>query len=251
MACSICRRMAAAGGYACGSSATPPRFSCLRSIGWNFCPSPSSQPTSILVHVDAAEDAGDRGIGGVAAGADAYQAVQVRQPRRVEDHPAAADEAFEAGVEVRRIELIGIAGEIARRDVQRAAERDAQMRKIAAHAGALRHGVVGGGDRVGRPAQVLDVLVNPVGDGDDLLVRILDLAEQVPGQAAEPIGLAIAAGKEVRNGRGAQLGDRRRLDRAGAVGLEVALDRRRVARGRVSCVARSPVGESGYPCLRS
>ena len=76
--------------------------------------------------------------------------------------------------------------------------------------GALRHGVVRGRDRGGRPAQVLDVLVNPVADGDDLLVRVLDLAEQVPGQAAEPIGLAVAAGKQVGNARGAQLRNRRR-----------------------------------------
>ena len=120
------------------------------------------------VHLDArarraAEDARDRGVGGIAAGANPHQAVQVRQSRRVEHDPAAADEALEAGVEVRRLELIGVAGEIARRNVQRAAQRDAEMREVAAHAGALRDGVVGRGHRVGAAAQVLDVLVNPVG----------------------------------------------------------------------------------------
>ena len=197
------------------------------------------------MHVDAAEDAGDRGVGGVAAGADPHQAVQVRELGGVEDRPAAADEALEAGVEVRRIELVGVAGEIARRDVQRPAQRDAEVREVAAHAGALRHGVEGRGHRVGGAAQVLDVVVDPVADRDDLLVRVLDRAEQVPGQPAEPIGLAVAAREQVRDGRRAQLGDRRRLDGAGAVGLEVAVDRRRVVRAPRSCVARSPAGGSG------
>ena len=174
------------------------RSSCLRSIGWNFCPSPSSQVDLHLRARRAAEDAGDGGIGGVAAGADAHEAVQVREARGIEDDPAAADEALEAGVEVGRIELVGVAGEIARRNVQRAAERDAEVREVAADAGALRHGVEGRRHRVGRAAQVLDVVVDPVADGHDLLVRILDLPEQVPGQPAQPIGLAVAAGKQVR-----------------------------------------------------
>ena len=87
--------------------------------------------------------------------------------------------------------------------------------------------------------------MNPVADRDDLLVRILDLAEQIPGQAVEPIGLAISAGKEVGNARRAQLGDRRRLDRAGAVGLEVALDRRRVVEGQFLVSAGLQSDETG------
>ena len=133
-----------------GASATPPRSRCLRSIGRKVCPSPSVQDTTIFVARRAAEDAGHRGVGGVAAGADPHQAVQVRQLRGVEHHPAAADEALEAGVEVRRFELVGVAGEVAGRNVQGPAQRDAEVREVAAHAGALGDRVEGRGHRVGR-----------------------------------------------------------------------------------------------------
>ncbi len=63
-------------------------------------------------------------------------------------------------------------------------KRDAEMREVAAHAGALRHGVVRRGAGVRAAAHVLDVVVNPVGDREHFIVRFLDLAEQVPGEPA-------------------------------------------------------------------
>src|SRR5688572_29022372 len=96
----------------------------------------------LLRALHAAEDAGHGSIRGVAPGADAHQSVQVSQARRVEDHPAAADEAFDTGVKVRRFELICVAGKVARRNVEGAAQRYTQVREVAADAGALRDGVV-------------------------------------------------------------------------------------------------------------
>src|SRR5688572_7132734 len=57
----------------------------------------------------APEYAGNRCIRGIASGADPDEAVQMGQPGRVEHDPAAADEALEAGVEIRRLQLVCIA----------------------------------------------------------------------------------------------------------------------------------------------
>ncbi len=57
----------------------------------------------------------------------------------LEKNPIPADEDLEARMEIRRIERVGVAGEVARGNVQRTADRDAEVRKVAAHAGALSH----------------------------------------------------------------------------------------------------------------
>ena len=166
MTCSMWRRIGDAAIRPTAPARRRARLRCWRSIGANVWPSPSAHDDHHLRARHAAEDAGDRGVGGVAAGADPHQAVQVGQLGGVEDDPAAADEALEAGVEVGRIELVGIAGEVAGRDVQGPAQGDAEVREVAADAGPLGDGVEGRGHRVGRAAQVLDVGVDPVADGD-------------------------------------------------------------------------------------
>src|SRR6187200_192471 len=82
----------------------------------------------------APEDAGHSRVGGVTAGADAHQTVQVREAGRVEHDPAAADEALDAGMEIRGLQLVCVAGKVARRNVERPAQRDAQVREVATDA---------------------------------------------------------------------------------------------------------------------
>lgn len=73
------------------------------------------------------EDAGHGGVRGIPPRADAHQAVEKGELRRVEHDPRIADEAFEAGMEVRRLKLLGVAGEVPCGNVQRPAQRDSEM----------------------------------------------------------------------------------------------------------------------------
>ena len=125
----------------------------------------SSTLTSLRVISHAAEHGAERHVLGVAPGADAHQAVDRRHAGRVEQHPAATQPGLEDGVEVlRRLVEPHVAGHQARRDVQRPAERDAQVREVAADAGALREHLLRGGGRRGAARPVGDVRVDPVDD---------------------------------------------------------------------------------------
>ena len=75
-------------------------------------------------------------------------------------------------------------------------------------------------------------------------MRVLDLAEQVPRQAPQSIGLAVAAREQVGDRRPAQVRHRRRFDRAGRIRLEVALDRGAVAEGQRRVLARFDADEA-------
>ncbi len=81
------------------------------------------------------------------------------------------------------------------------------MRKIAADAGTLDDGVVGGGGGVGGASEVIGVAVDPFGDGDHFIVGVVDFAEFVPGEAAELVGLAVAGGEEVGDEGGVHFAD--------------------------------------------
>ena len=227
----MCRRIVGGGlsGRRRERDAAAGSVACDRSAGTSG-PSPSSQLTVICVQRRAAEDAGHRGIGGVAAGADAHEPVQVRQARRVEHHPAAADEALEAGVEVRRLELDrrsrrNSAPGCSARGTARCRGARSRGRRRSAASPCRTPTSSSWWSRAGirRCRGSSRAIATTFSCGFSIV------AEQVPGQPAEPIRLAVAAGKQIRDRRRAQLRDRRRLDRAGAIGLEVAVHRRRVA----------------------
>ncbi len=138
-----------------------------------------------------AEDGGDGGIRGIASGADADDTVEGSEPRGVEENPAVADVGFEESMEIRRVEAKGIGGDVASGDGERAAECDAEVSKISADAGALDDSIVGGGGGIGGAREVVGVALYPVSDGDDFFIGVLDIAELVPSEASELVGLAV------------------------------------------------------------
>ena len=76
------------------------------------------------------------------------------------------------------------------------------MREVATHARALRHRVEGRGAGIRAAGEVVDILEDPVGDGHDLIIRMVNAAKLLPRQFPQPIRLAIAAGEKKRQ-RGA------------------------------------------------
>ena len=108
-------------------------------------------------HLHLAKDGAERNVLGIAAGADAHHPVHGRHARGIEQHPATTDPGFEDGVEIlRRLIEPHIPDHQARRDVQRAAQRDPQMGEVAAHALALHEHFLRGGGRIGAAHPVFD-----------------------------------------------------------------------------------------------
>src|SRR5262249_43274540 len=97
-----------------------------------------------LEHVGA-ERGADRHVGGVAAACHDDAADARHVVAGVEGVPAAAEIDLEPGAEIHRIglrryaDVAEIAGAVARRDVHAAAERDREVREVAADAAPLDH----------------------------------------------------------------------------------------------------------------
>src|ERR1700748_3781456 len=111
-------------------------------------------------HVEAlervlAERHRDRHVAGVAAARHHDAADARRVVARVEGVPAVAEEDLEPGAEVHRIghgrhaDVAEVAGAVARRDVHAAAQRDRQVREVAADAGPLAKSLERGARRAG------------------------------------------------------------------------------------------------------
>src|SRR5262249_47247550 len=88
---------------------------------------------------------------------------------RVEDDPFPADVSFKPRREIHRpggrhADVAEVAGAIARREVHAAAERNRQMREIAADAGSLVERFPGSFRRTSMPVAERDVMVNVVAD---------------------------------------------------------------------------------------
>ena len=115
---------------------------------------------------------------------------------------AAVEVHLEPGREVhglhgrRDVDLGDVAEDVARRDVQRPAERDRQVREVAADALSRAVGVQRGRPRVRRPRHPLEVVVDEVDDGLHPLPAGRVVAEAVPRLAAELVGEAEAAGHD-------------------------------------------------------
>lgn len=142
----------------------------------------------------------DGGIGGVASGGDADDAVKRCEPGGIEEQPPAIDEDFEDGVKILRVELMGVAGGVAGGQAHGAAEGDAKVGEVATDALAGFHDVDGGGIFSGAAADVGDIFVNPIGDGRGDEEGRFDVPEAIKGLGAQQVGLAIAAGEKKGDG---------------------------------------------------
>ena len=89
-----------------------------------------------LLQLDGAELGDERDVGGVAAVGDGDPVAAGCGLGGVEREPATADVGLEPGVLVHRVEPVQVADDHARRDVEAAAQRDAEVGEVAAHAGA-------------------------------------------------------------------------------------------------------------------
>ena len=112
-----------------------------------------------LRHLRRAENRGESDIRGVAAGADARYLVARCQVGGIEQIPAPAEESLEHRVEIGRwVRKIGVACDESRRDIERPAEGDGEMREIPADPGALDQDIRSRGIGIRAANLVLDVL---------------------------------------------------------------------------------------------
>ena len=121
---------------------------------------------------------------------------------RVEGVPAPSDIGLEPGGEIHRVrggrdaDIAEIAGAVAGRNVHAAAEGDRQVGVVAAHAFALLERLPGRSRRSRILVAERDVAMDPVADRLDAPGAGRRVAEQVPGDAGQPIGLAVTAAEQ-------------------------------------------------------
>ena len=155
-----------------------------------------------------------RHVGSVAAIGDKDAADTRRIVAWIEDMPVPTEINFDPGGKIHclirrwQADVSDVAGAIARRNIEAAAERRGEMCKVAAHALALVIGLV----RRPRRARILVAEIHDVVDviADCLHTRPArrHIAEEAPGFVRQPIGLAIAAGEQELQRLGGKLLDR-------------------------------------------
>ena len=134
-----------------------------------------------------------RHIAGVATVSDKDAADPSAIVTRIERKPATAEVNLHPGAKVHRIRRRGnadiaeIAGDIASRNVQTAAKRDSQVRKIPTHTNALAKGLQS--RAIGSRLVIVefDMLMNEITDCLDTLPAGLCRAKFLPGEARYPI----------------------------------------------------------------
>jgi hypothetical protein len=152
------------------------------------------------------EGCGDRNIRRVAAAGDQDPADARHVVARVKDVPLATDIGFEPGGKIHRrigdrhTDIAEVTGAIARRDIQATAEGDREVGIIAAHAGAIAERLPRGPAGAGVFVAKSDVLVDVVAHRLDPAPSRRRLAEERPRDVGQPIGLAVAAGQQERQG---------------------------------------------------
>src|SRR5690606_32935272 len=97
----------------------------------------------------------------------------------------------------RHADVAEVAGGVARGDVEAAAERDGEVGEIATHADAFLPGVEGGAGGAGLLVIEAQVFVDVVAHGLHAIPAGADGAEARPGEGAEVVVFAVAAGQEV------------------------------------------------------
>src|SRR5713226_4095669 len=149
------------------------------------------------------EGLGNWNVCGIAALGDQDTADARNVVARIEGIPAAADIGFEPGGKIpcgigrRHAYVTEIAGAISRWNVHAAAERDCKVRVIAADALAL---VENFPRRHGRACVLVtegDVAMNEVANRMDPRPARCCLLKQLPCNVGKPVGLAVAAAKQI------------------------------------------------------
>src|ERR1700688_775106 len=152
------------------------------------------------------ESLGNWNVRGIAALSDQDAADPWDVVARIERIPVAAEIGLEPAGKISRgprqwhANLAEIAGAISRRNVHAAAERDGKVRIVAADALALvehfprRHG------RARMLVAECDMVVNEIADRLDPRPAGRRLLEQPPRNVGEPVGLAVAATKQIDQG---------------------------------------------------
>ena len=128
----------------------------------------------------------------------------------------------------RRLRVARVGGDEARGNVQRAAQRDHQVREVAADAGAVREHVARAVGQARRTDDVVDVVLDPLADRLHAAVASRQRLEPPTREREDRLDLAVAARLHVREHRARHLRERHfgggRVHRR-----RVDLDRRQVA----------------------
>ena len=117
--------------------------------------------------------------------------------RGVKGVPAPADKGFKPGVQIHRLEPLQIAHHHARRNLQGAAQRDADMGKVAAHAGALGQRVQRVGAGRADAVAVGQVVLDPCANFFNLRIARWRIAHQRQRLLLHHVRRAIAALQQV------------------------------------------------------
>ena len=104
---------------------------------------------------------------------------------------------------VREADVGQVASHITCRQIERAIERDGEMREVAANTIAALQDVPRRQIGPTRHVAILDIFVNPATDGLNALHSVFDVADFFPGEIGEFVGAAIPARKRIAsNGAG-------------------------------------------------
>ena len=149
-----------------------------------------------------AERRADGHIGCVAPARDEHAADARSVVARIEDVPLATQKGLEPARKVHRTRLgrdadvAQVAGAIAGRNVHASAERDRQVRKVAADALSLSVDLPGGLHRAREFVAERDVSIDEVANGLHAPPAGRGLGEQFPSDFGQPVGFAISASQQ-------------------------------------------------------
>ena len=115
--------------------------------------------------LDVPKKAGDGGIAGIPSGRNPNHAIERRQSGGVKQEPLASDIDLEAGVEILRLELVGVDRRVSGRDGEGTAQSDGEVGKVPADALSLCHDVDCRRLFIGGAGNVFDVFKDPLGNG--------------------------------------------------------------------------------------
>lgn len=158
-------------------------------------------------HVCAAEDRGERKIGGVASAPDGIHVARRCHSRRIEQNPPASQPGLEQRMKIRRW---GVPHHMpdheARRNVQGSAQSNRDMRLVAACAGEGRQHIACGALWNRRANFIPHVLVDPVANARDPRIAGVKGADPAYGIRKDQFRLHVAAptdeGQHVERQRG-------------------------------------------------
>ncbi len=159
-----------------------------------------------------AEDRAHRRIRRIPTGGNAHQSIQRSHTCGIEYIPPAIDEYLETGVEVGWVELIGVGGNITRRNIERATQRDRQVGEIPAHSLPILYGIDGRRCLARAAGDIGDIIIDPVTHRRRDIVGSKYVAEHIVRLLTHDVRLAVAAWKQEGDSLGVQFTGRLRVD---------------------------------------